>query len=134
MCFMTKCPYVPPHEFDLDFPHLMLRYRTAQRKNGDISKTANELTKIDRNSKIGIFFSFFINWITNVKNKFARKVLEFFTGIDKRVILPKYKERKVVIYSTCFVNFNKKKTGEAALKVLHHNNVEVEHSLSLIHI
>ena len=90
MCFMTKCPYVPPHEFDLDFPHLMLRYRTAQRKNGDISKTANQLTQIDRNSKIGIFFSFFINWITNVKNKFARKVLEFFTGIDKRVILPKY--------------------------------------------
>ena len=30
MCFMTKCPYVPPHDFDLDFPHLMLRYRTAQ--------------------------------------------------------------------------------------------------------
>jgi len=148
MCFMTKCPYVPPHEFDLDFPHLMLRYRTAQRKNGDISKTANQLTKIDRNSKIGIFFNFLINWITDVKNKFARKVLEFFTGIDKRVILPRYNketfskyfkkfkknilkknnQRKVVIYSTCFVNFNKKKTGEAALKVLHHNNVEVEHS------
>ena len=52
MGFMTKCPYVPPHEFDLDFPHLMLRYRTAQRKNGDISKTANQLTQIDRNSKI----------------------------------------------------------------------------------
>ena len=29
MCFMTKCPYVPPHDFDLDFPHLMLRYRTC---------------------------------------------------------------------------------------------------------
>ncbi len=148
MCFMTKCPYVPPHEFDLDFPHLMLRYRTAQRKNGDLSRTANQLTKIDRNSKVGIFFSFIINWITDVKNKLARKVLEFFTGIDKRAILPKYnkdtfsnyfkkfkknilkknQERKVVIYSTCFVNFNKKKTGEAALKVLHHNNVEVEHS------
>ena len=38
---MTKCPYVPPHEFDLDFPHLMLRYRNAQRKKGDISKIAN---------------------------------------------------------------------------------------------
>ena len=24
MCFMTKCPYVPPHEFNIDFPHLML--------------------------------------------------------------------------------------------------------------
>ena len=32
MCFMTKCPYVPPHEFDLDFPHLMLRYRALQKK------------------------------------------------------------------------------------------------------
>ena len=32
MCFMTKCPYVPPHEFDLDFPHLMLRYRASQKK------------------------------------------------------------------------------------------------------
>ena len=32
MCFMTKCPYVPPHDFDLDFPHLMLRYRMAQKE------------------------------------------------------------------------------------------------------
>ena len=25
MCFMSKCPYVPPHEWNIDFPHLMLR-------------------------------------------------------------------------------------------------------------
>ena len=31
MCFMTKCPYVPPHPFDVDFPHLMLRHRAAER-------------------------------------------------------------------------------------------------------
>ena len=30
MCFMTKCPYVPPHEFNLDFPHLMLRARAIE--------------------------------------------------------------------------------------------------------
>ena len=34
MCFMTKCPYVPPHEFDLDFPHLMLRYRAVEARKG----------------------------------------------------------------------------------------------------
>ena len=34
MCFMTKCPYVPPHEFNLDFPHLMLRYRVAEARAG----------------------------------------------------------------------------------------------------
>ena len=148
MCFMTKCPYVPPHEFDLDFPHLMLRYRMLQKKNGEISNTTKQLAKIDRNAKIGVFFSGIVNWVSNVKNTFFRKILEFFTGIDRRVILPKYNSetfsnyfknfkknivgkdtnRKVVIYSTCFVNFNKKNTGEAALKVLHHNNVEVEHS------
>ncbi len=148
MCFMTKCPYVPPHEFDLDFPHLMLRYRMLQKKNGEISNTTKQLAKIDRNAKIGVFFSGIVNWVSNVKNTLFRKILEFFTGIDRRVILPKYNSetfsnyfknfkknivgkdtnRKVVIYSTCFVNFNKKNTGEAALKVLHHNNVEVEHS------
>ena len=148
MCFMTKCPYVPPHEFDLDFPHLMLRYRMLQKKNGEISNTTKQLAKIDRNAKIGVFFSGIVNWVSNVKNTLFRKILEFFTGIDRRVVLPKYnsetfsnyfkkfkknivgkdKNRKVVIYSTCFVNFNKKNTGEAALKVLHHNNVEVEHS------
>jgi glycerol-3-phosphate dehydrogenase subunit C len=148
MCFMTKCPYVPPHEFDLDFPHLMLRYRMLQKKNGEISNTTKQLAKIDRNAKIGVFFSRIVNWVSNVKNTLFRKILEFFTGIDRRVVLPKYNSetfsnyfkkfkknivgkdtnRKVVIYSTCFVNFNKKNTGEAALKVLHHNNVEVEHS------
>ena len=148
MCFMTKCPYVPPHEFDLDFPHLMLRYRMFQKKNGEISNTTKQLAKIDRNAKIGVFFSGIVNWVSNVKNTLFRKILEFFTGIDRRVVLPKYNSetfsnyfkkfkknivgkdtnRKVVIYSTCFVNFNKKNTGEAALKVLHHNNVEVEHS------
>jgi len=148
MCFMTKCPYVPPHEFNLDFPHLMLRYRNVQRQKGEISNTIIQLAKIDRNAKIGVFLNQLINWITNTKNKIFRNIIEFFTGIDKNAILPKYNKetfsnyykkykkntinkklkRKVVIYSTCFVNFNKKKTGEAALKVLNHNNVEVEHS------
>ena len=32
MCFMVSCPYVPPHEFNIDFPHLMLRYRAAERQ------------------------------------------------------------------------------------------------------
>ena len=84
MCFMTKCPYVPPHEFDLDFPHLMLRYRMLQKKNGEISNTTKQLAKIDRNAKIGVFFSGIVNWVSNVKNTFFRKILEFFTGkIDK---------------------------------------------------
>ena len=148
MCFMTKCPYVPPHEFDLDFPHLMLRYRALQKKQNKLASIPMQLAKIDRNAKIGVMFSVFINWVTNTKSKFLRKILELITGIDKKVKLPTYnsetftnyfrknnksinietsnKDRKVVIYSTCFVNFNKKDTGIAALKVLKKNGVEVQ--------
>jgi glycerol-3-phosphate dehydrogenase subunit C len=149
MCFMTKCPYVPPHEFNLDFPHLMLRYRNAQRTHKKLPSVPYQLAKIDRNAKIGILFPKIINWVSNVKNKIFRKILEFFVGIDKRVKLPEYNsetfakyftlnnnkilteklgDRKVVIYSTCFVNFNKKNTGIAALKVLKKNGVKVEHA------
>ena len=148
MCFMTKCPYVPPHEFDLDFPHLMLRYRVLQREQNKLPATPKQLAKIDRNAKIGVMLSGLINWASNIKNKFLRKILELITGIDSRVKLPTYnsetftsyfknnnnsiklenpkKNRKVVIYSTCFVNFNKKNTGVAALKVLKKNGVEVQ--------
>ena len=150
MCFMTKCPYVPPHEFNLDFPHLMFRYRTYQKKIGALTKIPAQLAKIDRNGKFGVMFNKIINWFSNVNNKFFRKILEIITGIDKRVILPKYNDetfenylkknkdkinetapgfgRKVVIYSTCFVNYNKKNTGIAALKVLKKNGVDVQHA------
>ncbi len=148
MCFMTKCPYVPPHDFNLDFPHLMLRYRSAQKKLNKLPFVPSQLAQIDRNAKIGVMLSSLVNWVSNIKNKIFRKILELFAGIDMKVKLPVYnsetftkyfkknndminadapsKNRKVVIYSTCFVNFNKKDTGVAALKVLKKNGVEVQ--------
>ena len=148
MCFMTKCPYVPPHDFDLDFPHLMLRYRTAQKKLGQLPSVPRQLAEIDRNSRIGVMFSKIVNWASNIKNILFRKILEIVAGIDIRAQLPKFNsetfsnfflknkdilsygainsDRKVVIYTTCFVNFNKKNTGVAALKVLRKNGVDVQ--------
>ena len=100
MCFMTKCPYVPPHDFNLDFPHLMLRYRTAQRKNNELPRMPYQLAQLDRNGKIGVFLSSIINWVTNIKNSFFRKIMEVLTQIDKRVSLPEYN-------SETFTNFFK---------------------------
>jgi len=34
MCYMSKCPYVPPHEWNVDFPHLMLRAKAVNFKKG----------------------------------------------------------------------------------------------------
>jgi len=126
----------------------MLRYRTAQKKLNKLSAVPAQLAQIDRNAKVGVMLSSLINWASNIKNKFTRKILELVSGIDMRVKLPTYnsetftnyfkknkdpinrdapsKGRKVVIYSTCFVNFNKKDTGVAALKVLKKNGIEVQ--------
>ena len=119
-----------------------------KKKLGKLSSVPTQLAQIDRNAKIGVMFSKIVNWISDIKNKLFRKILEIIVGIDKRVQLPKYnsetfsnffrknkdkiniktinEKRKVVIYTTCFVNFNKKNTGVAALKVLKKNGVEVQ--------
>src|ERR1700690_4334245 len=46
MCFMTKCPYVPPHAFNLDFPHLILRARAVEAKQGKTSFTQQQLAEM----------------------------------------------------------------------------------------
>ena len=148
MCFMTKCPYVPPHEFNIDFPHLMLRYRTLQKTKGQLNKIPQELAKIDRNAKIAGIAPTIANWGSDKKNLITRKPLQTLTGIDQNAELPKFEKktyiqkskditkdvnknapafgRKVAIYSTCYVNYNNTSVGIAAEKVLLHNGVEVK--------
>ena len=148
MCFMTKCPYVPPHEFNIDFPHLMLRYRTLQNKKGELNRVPQELAKIDRNAKLAGIAPAIANWGSDKKNKLTRKSLHTLTGIDQNAELPKFAKktyiqqskllekkinenapaygRKVAIYSTCYVNYNNTAVGIAAEKVLLHNGVEVK--------
>jgi ferredoxin len=36
LCYMTKCPYTPPHPWNLDFPHLMLRAKAIKFKKGEV--------------------------------------------------------------------------------------------------
>src|SRR6202012_3610206 len=57
MCFMTKCPYVPPHSFDLDFPHLILRARAIEAKKGKTEFTQAQLAEMDRNGTAARFVS-----------------------------------------------------------------------------
>jgi len=147
MCFMVKCPYVPPHEFDLDFPHLMLRYRAVESKKGETGLADRELAKTDRNGKLGTVMSDIANWATSESNGLARGLMQSTLGIDKRAHLPAFADipltskaaaglpapnpqapgfgRKVALYATCYGNFNDQTPGDAAIKVLTHNGVEV---------
>jgi len=149
MCFMTKCPYVPPHPFQLDFPHLMLRYRTAEAKKGNKDFTARQLAEMDRNGKLAVPLSPLVNWASDENNKLTRPAMEAVTGIDRTAPLPKFAsttfmrqdkkspatvntsapahgKRKAAIYATCFVNYNKPDTGMAARAVLNHLGVETK--------
>ena len=147
MCFMVKCPYVPPHEFDLDFPHLMLRYRAWEAKNGKISNSSRELTKTDRNGKLGCKVSSLANWACKTSNSLTRPVMQAVTGIHRNAVLPSFNSkplndprngklainekapafgRKAVIFATCFGNYNNTDIGEASIKVLAKNGVTTE--------
>jgi glycerol-3-phosphate dehydrogenase subunit C len=146
MCFMTKCPYVPPHEFNVDFPHLMLRHRAAERKAKGGDFVREQLGETDRNGKLARPVAPIANWATNIANKPVRAAMEAVAGIDKTAILPVFSARtatnrlktpptpdasgpafglrKAAIYATCFVDYNAPATAQAAFAVLARQGVE----------
>ena len=145
MCFMVSCPYVPPHEFNIDFPHLVLRYRAIRFSKGFVSWGDRQLTKTDRNGKIGSMLSWLANWSSRTSNRTMRTALELLVGVDRNAALPKYHRRtlvkhdeletqkpkpsssdtgrKVALYATCFANYNNPNIGIAAINVLQRNGV-----------
>jgi glycerol-3-phosphate dehydrogenase subunit C len=148
MCFMTKCPYVPPHEFNLDFPHLMLRYRAIEHRKGKTSFVEKQVTETDRNGKLAAPVAGLANWATKTGNGLTRPFMQCCTGIDKNAALPEFAGksfearakasppvrnesapaagRKAVLYATCFANYNSPSIGEAAQAVLAKNGVDTE--------
>lgn len=148
LCFMTKCPYVPPHAFNLDFPHLMVRARAADFKKGEVGFVKQALGKTDRNGKLGGLVAPLSNWAVDTDNKLTRPILEAVADIDAEAKLPTFHSetfvkhteknppivnkaapgygRKAVIYATCFVNYHNSGIGEAARAVLAHNGVLTE--------
>ena len=148
MCFLTKCPYVPPHEFNIDFPHLMLRYRALELSEGKVPRVNRELAKTDRNGALASLTAPVSNWTTKTDNKLTRPLLEKTLKIHPKAAIPKFQSQplvqkakkepvqvnkdgpaygqKVVIYATCFGNYNNPSLGMAARAILAHNGVEAE--------
>ena len=147
MCFMTKCPYVPPHSFDLDFPHLMLRARAIEHRKGQTSFVDNQLAEMTRNGRLGTLVAGAANWATQEGNSLTRPLIEATVGIDARAHVPPFMDvplvnqalatvpspnpdgpafgRKVVLYAGCHDNFNDGTPGDAAMKVLAHQGLKV---------
>ena len=145
LCFMTKCPYVPPHEWNLDFPHLMLRAKAVKYKKGEVKFRDKLLSSTDALGKLASIPV--VTQVTNfaINNGAARSVMDGVLEIHKDRKLPEYAgttfrsaaapradypvkpgERtpgKVAIYSTCYVNYNEPGIGHDLIKLLEHNEI-----------
>jgi glycerol-3-phosphate dehydrogenase subunit C len=148
MCYLTKCPYVPPHDFNLDFPHLMLRYRAVEARKAGVPLAVRQLTETDRNGRLGCALAPLANWASALDNKLTRGVLESTLHVHRKAALPKFHRktfveraraepavvneaapafgRKAVIYATCYVNYNNPDVGMAMRNVLARNGVATE--------
>jgi len=149
MCFMSKCPYVPPHEWDLDFPHLMLRAKAVKFEKNEVKQRDKLITSTDRIGKLAS-----IPIVVNVvnaanQNKTIRRVLDSQLGIHNEAVIPAYHTEtarkkfaqqkhdasgvqacgettgKVAIFTTCYGNYNRPDLVNDLVDVLEHNNVAV---------
>ncbi|MBI2292516.1 MAG: Fe-S oxidoreductase [Betaproteobacteria bacterium] len=145
LCYMTKCPYVPPHPWNVDFPHLMLRAKAVKFKNGGTTlrdKLLSSTDAIGRLATIPVVVQF-----VNAANKapVARGVMDKVLGVHRDRVLPDYASAKfrakaqpnasfavnegksapgkVAIFSTCYVNYNEPGIGHDLLRVLGHNEI-----------
>jgi len=145
MCFMTKCPYVPPHPWNVDFPHLMLRAKTIKYRRGEVKFRDKLLSGTDVLGKLASIPV--VVQIVNAVNKAptARKAMQGMLGIHKDRHLPEYRSAtfrktavgkcdfpvkdgantpgKVVIFSTCYINYNEPGIGYDLLRILEHNAI-----------
>jgi Fe-S oxidoreductase len=145
LCFMTKCPYVPPHEWNLDFPHLMLRAKAIKFKKGETNFRDKLLSSTDTLGKLATIPVVVQTVNALNKNSAARAAMDSMLGIHKERELPEYASTKfrssaqanegfpvtngertpgkVAIYSTCYVNYNEPGIGHDLLKILAHNEI-----------
>jgi Fe-S oxidoreductase len=150
MCFMSKCPYVPPHEWNIDFPHLMLRAKAVRFKKEGASLPDRILSATDQvGSLAGIPV---VAGVVNAVNrsKPGRKLLEKVLGVDASAPIPEYHSRggrkrvgrtpnaksrqgepvqdtqgRVVLFATCYGDKNSPQIVEDLAVIFEHNNIPV---------
>jgi len=147
LCYQTKCPYVPPHEWNLDFPHVMLRAKAVQFKKGE-RKISHKLLS---NTKVQASVATLpvVNNLVNASNrsKPIRKVMDKVLDLHPDAHLPDFHSNtlrkreggrtplaaevkeagptrgKVALFATCYCNANTPDIGQDIIKVFEHNGI-----------
>ncbi|MCC5862758.1 MAG: Fe-S oxidoreductase [Gammaproteobacteria bacterium] len=150
MCYMSKCPYVPPHPFNVDFPHLMLRAKVKKFKDGKVSTRDKILSATETvGSLAGIPVVVQAVNAAN-RNATARKLLQGVLGVHADAPVPEYHSNtarkrlaelidapgdgaepdeatrgRVVVFTTCYGNRNLPQVVEDLVAVFQHNSIPV---------
>ena len=152
LCYQCKlcesvCPYTPDkgHEFQLDFPRLMLRAQAVRTKDRGKKLSDVFLSHTDFSGRIGTLLAPMTNWVNRLG--LFRFLMEKIMGISRHRELPDFHRQtftkwfrkhrkatappaepagKVVIFTTCYTNANAPNVGQAAVEILEHNHVEVQ--------
>ncbi len=150
MCYMTKCPYVPPHEWNVDFPHLMLRAKAVRHSQG---KTRTRDRILSATDMVGTLAGIpVVSAVVNAVNKTraGRRVVEELFEVHPDAHLPEYHSRtlrrrlkgsrnenaaagaqagptrgRVALFTTCYGNYNEPELGEDLIAVFEHNDIPV---------
>ena len=148
LCYMTKCPYVPPHEWNLDFPHLMLRAKAVKFRKGEVKTRDRILTSTDTVGKLAGIPIVVQTVNAANKSKAFRKALDSVLGVHPDAVVPEYHSRtyrkrhddaaaqgagsatastqgKVALYVTCYGNYNEPHVNEDLVAVFRHNGIPV---------
>ncbi|MGQ0653933.1 MAG: heterodisulfide reductase-related iron-sulfur binding cluster [Betaproteobacteria bacterium] len=144
LCYMTKCPYVPPHPWNVDFPHVMLRAKAIKFKNG-IKFRDRLLSSTDAMGKLAAIpvVAQTVNAVN--RNRLTRSAIEAVLGVHKDRELPPYAPRpfrssakkpapgklqqgkkvpgKVALYATCYANYNEPVMAHDLVALLEHNEI-----------
>ncbi len=144
LCYMTKCPYVPPHPWNVDFPHVMLRAKSIKFEKG-VKFRDRLLSSTDRLGKLAAIpvVAQTVNALN--KNPVSRTMMQSVLGVHKDRELPPYASKKfrssfkpstsfpvrdgantpgkVAVFSTCYVNYNEPGMGHDLLAILEHNEI-----------
>ena len=133
LCF-PKCPYVPPHEFAVDFPKLILRAKMIRAKEEGVPFRERFLGATDLVGSVMTKIAPFANAAAH--NKLNRILMEQAVGIHRDRHLPKYADEpfdtwwrrrapvapgggpEVALFFTCYVNYNDPAIAQAAVRVL----------------
>lgn len=149
LCYQTKCPYVPPHEWNVDFPHLMLRAKAVYYKQKKPPLKQRVLAATDAVGKLASIPV--VAETVNAANRqpAMRAMLEKTLGVHRDATLPDYhsdtlrrrmKKRggytgpaeeaaptrgRVALFATCYCSVNAPDIAEDLVKVLEHNGIPV---------